>query len=69
MLKAATRQQYSPEWIITGFGYTDFDPFGRGFDQEQMKHAFGIGSLSPFSTPGPRRGHGEVARRLQLVLG
>ena len=53
MLKAATNQQYSPEWIITGFGYTDFDVFGRGFDQEQMKHAFGIGSLSPFSAPEP----------------
>ena len=53
MLKAATNQQYSPEWIITGFGYTDFDVFARGFDQEQMKHAFGIGSLTPWSEPGP----------------
>ena len=53
MLKAAANQQYSPEWIITGFGYTDFDVFGRGFDQEQMKHTFGIGSLSPFSAPEP----------------
>ena len=47
------RQDYYPEWIITGFGYTDFDVFARAFDQEQMKHAFGIGSLTPFSTPAP----------------
>ena len=52
-LTAANKQQYSPEWIITGYGYTDFDAFVRAFDQKQMKHTFGIGSLTPWSDPGP----------------
>ena len=51
-LTAATRQAYSPEWIMTGYGYTDFDVYARQFDQAQMKHAFGVGSLPP-STPAP----------------
>jgi hypothetical protein len=46
-MKAATNQQYSPEWIITGFAYHDFDGFGRGADQSQMAHAFGTGVLPP----------------------
>ncbi len=52
-LTAATRQAYSPEWIMTGYGYTDFDVYARQFDQAQMKHAFGVGSLPPYSTPAP----------------
>ena len=61
MLNAADQQQYSPEWIITGYGYTDFDTFARAFDPKQMKHAFGIGSLTPYSEPGPG---GVTARSL-----
>ena len=47
LMAAATRQEYRPEWIITGFLFHDFDGFARGFDQEQMAHAFGIGVLPP----------------------
>ena len=47
LMAAATSQEYSPEWIITGYAFHDFDGFPRGWDEEQMKHAFGTGALPP----------------------
>jgi hypothetical protein len=47
LLKAATAQDYHPEWVFTGYQFQDFDGFPRSFDQDQMKHAFGIGTLLP----------------------
>ncbi len=47
LMAAATTQDYSPEWIVTGFLFHDFDGFARTNDQEQMEHAFGIGVLPP----------------------
>ena len=47
LLKAATAQEFSPEWVFTGYSYQDFDVFARGYDQEQMKHAFGLSVLFP----------------------
>jgi hypothetical protein len=48
LTQAATSQEFSPEWIFTGRGYHDFDGFARGYDQEQMRHAFGVGTLFPY---------------------
>jgi hypothetical protein len=45
LTKAATDQNYFPEWIITGTVLTDTTVFGRLYDQEQWAHAFGISSL------------------------
>ncbi len=47
LTKAATAQQYSPEWVFTGYGYQDLDFFARNYDQDQMKHAFGLSVLFP----------------------
>ena len=47
VMRAGTAQAYFPEWIITGWGYTDWDGFGRSGDAEQMKHAFGVAQLWP----------------------
>ena len=41
----ATRQQYYPEWIISGSGLSDTTAAGRLYDQQQWKHAFGISPL------------------------
>jgi hypothetical protein len=41
----ATKQNYHPEWIISGTVYADTDVFARSFDQDQWKHAFGIGII------------------------
>jgi hypothetical protein len=59
MLKTATSQDYRPEWIITGFSYSDLTLFARGYDQDQWAHAFGISPLpvgfdigaAPLQTP------------------
>jgi hypothetical protein len=39
----ATKQNYHPEWILSGTVYADTDVFARGYDQAQWAHAFGIG--------------------------
>ncbi len=41
----ATRQQYFPEWFITGTGLSDTTTAGRLYDQRQWRHAFGISPL------------------------
>ena len=41
----ATRQQYYPEWVISGSGLSDTTAAGRLYDQQQWKHAFGISPL------------------------
>ena len=38
----ATAQQYFPEWILAGTALVDTNVFGRTYDQEQWRHAFGI---------------------------
>ncbi|MEA3055152.1 MAG: hypothetical protein QOD30_584, partial [Actinomycetota bacterium] len=43
--KEATRQQYFPEWFITGSGLSDTTAAGRLYDQQQWRHAFGISPL------------------------
>ena len=45
LTKAATDQDYFPEWIITGTVLTDTTVFGRLYDQQQWAHAFGISGL------------------------
>ena len=57
LMKAATDQEYQPEWILTGSGYHDYPLFPRTWDQDQAAHAFGTGVLSPnFSGPTPAGG-------------
>lgn len=46
----ATRQRYSPEWILTGSAFTDTAFFARTYDQTQWAHAFGL-SFLPARTP------------------
>lgn len=43
--KEATRQQWFPEWFITGSGLSDTTTAGRLYDQAQWNHAFGISPL------------------------
>ena len=48
LTKAATAQDYFPEWVITGSGYQDQDIVARASDQKQMAHAFGLIWFSPY---------------------
>jgi hypothetical protein len=45
LTRAATAQNYYPEWIITGTVLTDTTTMGRGYDQVQWRNAFGISSI------------------------
>lgn len=42
LTRAATAQNYFPEWIITGSVLTDTAAFARTYDQTQWSHAFGV---------------------------
>ena len=42
LTKEATTQNYFPEWVVTGSGYTETTAFARTYDQAQWKHAFGV---------------------------
>jgi len=48
LTKAATAQNYFPEWVITGNGYQDQDIVARLSDQKQMAHAFGLIWFTPY---------------------
>jgi hypothetical protein len=45
LTRAATEQDYHPEWIVAGTALTDTTVFGRMYDAEQWAHAFGVSSL------------------------
>ena len=45
LTKAATKNDYHPEWISMGVGNTDIAALARTFDQDQWKHAFGVGGI------------------------
>ena len=46
LTQEATRQNYFPEWIVTGSVLTDTSAFARLYDQRQWAHAFGLSELS-----------------------
>ncbi len=50
LTKAATQQNYHPEWIVTGTVLTDTTALARNYDQSQWAHAFGVSTL-PVRTP------------------
>src|SRR4029077_12271958 len=43
----ATAQNYFPEWVIGTNALVDIALFGRTYDQEQWKHAFGRTTRCP----------------------
>jgi hypothetical protein len=51
LTRAATSQNYFPEWIISGSALTDTAIFARTYDQRQWAHAFGISFLAARTEP------------------
>jgi len=45
LTKGFTGNSYFPEFLLTGTQFLDADLVGRLYDQQQMKHAFGISSI------------------------
>jgi hypothetical protein len=53
VMKAATAQDYFPEWIITGLGFQDIDLVARLlWPADQTAHVFGIGTSPPYAADG-----------------
>jgi hypothetical protein len=44
--KAATAQDYHPEWFLNISALVDTNGFSRTYDQDQWKHAFGLTALA-----------------------
>ena len=51
--RAATQQEYFPEWIVTGYQFADLSLLARSYDQRQWSHAFGLSNLVPFVRDAP----------------
>jgi hypothetical protein len=49
--REATIQEYEPEWFVAAATLTDTNAFGRGYDQKQWAHAFGVTSLAVRVSP------------------
>ncbi len=47
VLQVATKQDYHPEWIITGNQFQDVVFLARSYDQDQWSHAFGLSTVAP----------------------
>ncbi len=78
LTQQATKQNYAPEWVITGTVFTDTTAAARLFDPTQWAHAFGVSSLPARGKPqlsDPWRvykwffGTDPVAKRSQQFLG
>ena len=53
VMKAATSQNYFPEWIITGLGFQDIDLVARAlWPADQTAHVLGIGTSPPYAADG-----------------
>ncbi|MEX1008719.1 MAG: hypothetical protein WD271_12860 [Acidimicrobiia bacterium] len=53
MMSQATKQEWFPEWYLTGAVFQDIAIFARGYPQEQAAHMFGESNLSPYTQPDP----------------
>ena len=50
LMAEATRQDWFPEWVMTGGFSSERSSWGRRYDPAQMAHAFGITPLAPPAT-------------------
>ena len=53
MMDQATKQDWFPEWFITGSVFQDIAIFARGYDQQQFAHTFGVSNLPPYTQTDP----------------
>ncbi|HXY94358.1 MAG TPA: hypothetical protein VEP49_17905 [Acidimicrobiia bacterium] len=53
MMTQATKQDFFPEWFLTGAVFQDIAIFARGYPQDQAKSMFGLSNLSPYTQPDP----------------
>lgn len=53
MMAQATKQEWFPEWYLTGAVFQDIAIFARAYPQDQAAHMFGVSNLSPYVQPDP----------------
>ena len=53
MEQARRKQEWFPEWFLTGAVFQDLALLARTYPPEQARHAFGISSLLPWVLPDP----------------
>ncbi len=53
LMENATKQEWFPEWFLTGTVFQDLAILARGYPAEQSAHAFGISNVSPWVYPDP----------------
>jgi hypothetical protein len=46
LMNQANQQEYRPEWLQTGFLFSEIAPLGQLMNQEQWSHSFGLGTLN-----------------------
>jgi hypothetical protein len=51
LTRAATSQDYFPEWVVDGANLVDSTVFARTYDSEQWSHAFGVSGLTARAEP------------------
>lgn len=49
MTKAATANDYKPEWIMTGWAYQELSLYAGQYDQDEWAHAFGMVWFAPYA--------------------
>ena len=67
MMAQATKQEWFPEWYITGAVFQDIAIFARSYDQQQFAHTFGVSNLAPYVQPDPTPTPPAVALSTQLL--
>ena len=74
LMNNANQQEWSPEWFFTGTLFADLPLLARQYAPEQMAHAFGNATTSPWVIPNPNPTEADdlphrPRRPPQLVLG
>jgi hypothetical protein len=49
MTKAATANEYQPEWVMTGWAYQELSLYASQYDPDQWAHAFGMSWFAPYA--------------------
>jgi hypothetical protein len=50
LTKAATANEYAPEWVMTGWAYQELGLFAAQYDPDQWAHAFGMSWFAPYAS-------------------
>jgi hypothetical protein len=51
LMEEANKQDWHPEWYVTGSGYLDLQFIASNFPPNQASHLFGLSQLVPYAAP------------------